>query len=270
MRISLPTLALGLAATVGLGVSSGASLLTSTSAPMTVETVAFATVSGMRMNSFEARILALTNSARASAGIPALVARPGTTDVARRWAYEQARTLTMEHNPALVKSIVAAGSPQWHFIAENVGVGPSNDPDLLFKALMNSPGHRRNILDARATVIGVGAVEKLDRDGNLYTYITQDFVDSYVTSYGATRQAATGLKRDAWKPLLGRVLSAILPGDQHEDVNATGGIRAGSVGFTRAIGGYAAVVALSDGALRAGRASATTMRSTTVRSTASK
>lgn len=245
MRINfLATLALGASALVAVGVQS--SVLQPAAPPATTR-AAFSTVAGLRMNSFEARILTLTNSARANAGVAPLSAVAGTTDVARRWAYEQARSLTMKHNPALVSSMVAAGSSGWHYIAENVGVGVTSDPDGLFRALMNSPHHRENLLDPRSHFIGIGAVEKLDVDGNLYTYLTQDFVDSYTFAYGTVRVAATGLSRDAWRPLLGRLLAAILPGDQHEDVNVVGGVKAGTVSFTHAIGGYAAVVAVSDG-----------------------
>lgn len=199
------------------------------------------------MNSYEARILALTNSARASAGVAKLTAVQGSTDVARKWAYEQARSLTMKHNLSLRTDMASHGSSGWHFLAENVGYGPSTDPDLLFRSLMESPGHRANILDPRARYIGVGASEHQDSDGQLYTYLTQDFADVYSSSYGADRVSATGLNRDAWRPLLGGLLAAILPGDQHSDVYTTGGIRAGTVSILHTLSGYGSVVALTDG-----------------------
>ena len=246
MRLSIPALALGLA-TAAVATLPAVSSQTMASGAQTPQVAAFATLSGIRMNSYEARILALTNSARASAGVASLTAKQGSTDVARRWAYEQARSNTMKHNPSLISAMSSAGSSGWHYLAENVGFGPSSDPDTLFKALMNSPGHRRNILDPRARFIGIGASEHLDTDGNLYTYLTQDFSDTYSSSYGADRVASTGMSRDAWRPLLGGLLDAILPGDQHSDVYTTGGIHAGTVSFTHVLGGYGAVVAITDG-----------------------
>lgn len=213
-----------------------------------VETVAYTSMSSIRLNSFEARLITLVNSARAAAGAGALTIKPGTQDLAREWAYAQVASDTMKHNPNLRAGLTSHGSPEWSFGAENVGVGPSNDPDLLFKAFMDSPGHKRNILDTRARYLGLGAVELNSKsmDG-LVTYVTMNFVNQYSASYGAPRTAAPGLKRDAWRPDASHKITPMRDHDQRVDLSKSGGVVSGLVSSTHVLTGLASVLALSDG-----------------------
>ena len=57
-----------------------------------------------------------------------------------------ARQQVLSHNPDLGHEIETHGSPNWTTYGENVGEGLATDPDGLFKAYMNSPEHRENIL----------------------------------------------------------------------------------------------------------------------------
>jgi uncharacterized protein YkwD len=164
--------------------AAAASILPATSAS------AFSTVNGVRLNAVEARLTALINNARRSHGLVTLTVRPGTTDVARRWSFEQARLRTMKHNPALSHHVSGAGSSGWRILAENVG--KSRSADTLFNAYMSSPGHRANILDPRVRVLGIGWVELPDG----YGYNTQVFTDRYSTTYGPSRVPALGGSAD--------------------------------------------------------------------------
>lgn len=155
---------------------------------------AFATVNGVRLNAFEARITALINNARGSRGLVRLTVAAGTTDLARAWSMNQAVKNTLYHNPSLVDGVVRHGSALWHQVGENVGRGYG--ADSLFNAYMNSPGHRANILDPDMRYLGIGWVERPDGSG----YNTQVFVDSYSSSYGRSRTPAVGALGDTRTP----------------------------------------------------------------------
>jgi uncharacterized protein YkwD len=150
------------------------------------------TVNSVRLNGYEATILADINSARSSHGLRALAVTAGTTDVARRWAWHLAGAQFLSHNPSLASAIGSAGSSAWGMVSENVGSAPYDDPAMLFDAYMNSAPHRANILDPQARYIGVGVVDRGDTAWN-----TLDFTDAYSTSYGVTRVPAQGLPTDA-------------------------------------------------------------------------
>ena len=155
---------------------------------------AFSTMSGVRLNAVEARLASLINSARTSRGIPALTVTPGTTDLAREWALNQATKNLLYHNPSLVAGITSHGSRDWGRVGENVGRGWG--ADSLFEAYMNSPGHRANILDPDYRILGIGWFERPDGSG----YNTQVFVDRYSTSYGRSRRPAMGGLKDVRTP----------------------------------------------------------------------
>ena len=155
---------------------------------------AFTTLNGVRLNAVEARLTTLINRARTSRGIPALTVAPGATDLARAWSMNQATKDLLYHNPDLAGGVQRHGSADWRAVAENVGRGW--EPDSLFQAYMNSPGHRANILDRSLRYLGMGWVERPDGSG----YNTQVFVDRYSTSYGRTRRPAVGGLKDVRTP----------------------------------------------------------------------
>jgi hypothetical protein len=97
----------------------------------------------------EARVLALLNQTRASAGIPALVVNPTMASVARSWAGTMAAAGTISHNPNL--STLVTG---WTRLGENVGMGGS--VDSVHQALLASPPHHQNMVDAAFNSVGVG------------------------------------------------------------------------------------------------------------------
>jgi uncharacterized protein YkwD len=154
------------------------------------QAAAFTSANGVRLNGFEARLVTLINQARTSRGIPALTVTVGTTDLARKWAYTQAASNTMKHNPNLVADSERHGSPNWTHLAENVGKAYA--PDSLFTAYMNSPGHRANILSTSVRYLGMGWVERPDGWG----YNTQVFTNQYTSAYGRQREPAYGSRLD--------------------------------------------------------------------------
>jgi uncharacterized protein YkwD len=89
------------------------------------------------------------NAERASRGLSPLTACAELRTVARRHSVRMADANHLHHNPNLASDVLA-----WARLAENVGRG--SGVASLHRALMDSEGHRLNILDGRVTQIGVG------------------------------------------------------------------------------------------------------------------
>lgn len=113
--------------------------------------------------SLEQDFLAAVNVERAKAGLGALVERTDIRSVARSHSQVMAQETRLHHNPNFSSQITG-----WQRVSENVGFGPS--VESIHRALMNSEGHRRNILDDRVTEAGIGVVIK---DGRVW--VTQNF-----------------------------------------------------------------------------------------------
>ncbi len=113
--------------------------------------------------SLEQDFLALVNIERAKAGLGALAERADIRTVARAHSDVMAREWRLHHNPDFSSQITG-----WQRVAENVGYGPG--VSSIHRALMNSEGHRRNILDDRVTEAGIGVVIE---DGRVW--VTQNF-----------------------------------------------------------------------------------------------
>lgn len=183
-------------------------------------------VQGVRLNAYEAKLVALVNDARAAHGLRRLSVTPGATDVARRWAKEQAASNRMSHNPSFSKQLSAAGGSSWRWAAENVGFGYADDPDGLFKLYMNSPLHRANILSTRARYIGMGVVLR-QADGWTMAYNTMNFNDAYSSAYGPTRVPAAALPLDGGAITQTRYLASFEHG--HDQRVATAATNDGDV-----------------------------------------
>lgn len=106
---------------------------------------------------------ALVNIERAKAGLHSLDVKADIVKVARGHSAKMAGNWRLYHNPSYTTQITG-----WQRISENVGYGPS--VRAIHRALMESEGHRRNIMDDRVTQIGVGVVVK---DGRVW--VTQNF-----------------------------------------------------------------------------------------------
>jgi hypothetical protein len=89
------------------------------------------------------------NAERASAGLPALTQVADLQAVARQHAQEMAANNRLYHNPELGTDV-----RNWSRLSENVGYG--GDAETIHVALMNSAGHRANILDRGVSQVGIG------------------------------------------------------------------------------------------------------------------
>lgn len=99
----------------------------------------------------EGQFVDSVNAERTSRGGDRLRVASDLTEVARRHSTTMARESHLHHNPDLGSDVSG-----WSRVGENVGRGGS--VSSLHTAFMDSEGHRRNILDAEWTEIGVGVV----------------------------------------------------------------------------------------------------------------
>ncbi|MDQ6649526.1 MAG: CAP domain-containing protein, partial [Actinomycetota bacterium] len=108
--------------------------------------------------------VALTNSARAGAGLAPYAVAGDLSAVARGWAARMAASHSLYHNPGLYSQVSG-----WSAVGENIGYGGS--VSVVNGLLMNSPTHRANILSRTYSQIGVGTA--VASDGSLW--VVEDF-----------------------------------------------------------------------------------------------
>ena len=98
----------------------------------------------------------MANAARAEVGAPPLSLRGDLSDIAGAWSVAMSGSGVLAHNDAYfspgVRSVIGPGAR-----AENVAY--AGDLATVHRVLMESPPHRANLLDARYTVLGIGAVQ---------------------------------------------------------------------------------------------------------------
>jgi uncharacterized protein YkwD len=123
---------------------------------------------------FEARVVVLTNEARAERGCPRLRVNADLRTAARRHSSDMARNRYFSHTSRDGRSpgarLAAAGFDAGRGWAENIARGYPN-PGAVMAGWMDSPGHRSNILNCGLRAIGVGVARA--SGGQLYW--TQDF-----------------------------------------------------------------------------------------------
>ncbi|MBW3615929.1 MAG: CAP domain-containing protein [Actinobacteria bacterium] len=116
-------------------------------------------------------LLALVNNERTSRGLRPLAGRGDVDDIARPHTRAMASRRTIWHNDsyftAATRSSLGAKG-----LGENVAMAGS--VEVAHQALMDSPGHRANILNGRFDTVGLSVVH----DERGYVYVTQNFVIS--------------------------------------------------------------------------------------------
>ncbi len=124
----------------------------------------------------EHRLLALVNRDRQAIGLQALVWDERVAGVARGHSSEMRRTKNVAHISPTTGSAadrVRAAKIKTAVVLENVarayGIGEAH------LGLMNSPGHRANLLSQTATHVGVGVVFGDEVSGKREIFITQVF-----------------------------------------------------------------------------------------------
>jgi uncharacterized protein YkwD len=122
----------------------------------------------------EVRLLELTNAERKKKDLPPLTLSPLLCKIARAHSENMARQKKMDHkldNKSPFDRMRDAGY-QFRKGGENIAMGEAGAGlNLIMKAWMESPLHRKNIMEADFTEIGLGVAP--DRSGQFY--ITQLF-----------------------------------------------------------------------------------------------
>jgi uncharacterized protein YkwD len=122
-------------------------------------------------------MVALVNEARAGHGLGALEPADDVATVAEAWSARMAAEDDLQHNPGYGAEICC-----WSRLTENVAFSDPyrlwrpGDPverivSELHERLLESPGHRANLLDPYVDQIGIGI--HVDTDGSIW--ITQNF-----------------------------------------------------------------------------------------------
>jgi uncharacterized protein YkwD len=124
----------------------------------------------------ERRLLANVNRDRAAAGLPALIPDERLIAVARGYSEEMRRTHLVAHvspTSGAASDRVRAANIRTAVVLENVarayGVNEAH------QGLMNSPGHRANLMSSIATHIGIGVAFGDQISGRREIFITQVF-----------------------------------------------------------------------------------------------
>ncbi|HEU4726885.1 MAG TPA: CAP domain-containing protein [Kofleriaceae bacterium] len=125
----------------------------------------------------ERRVLASVNHDRVAAGLPALLWDDRVAEVARSHSEEMRRTHVVAHISPTTGSAadrVRAASIRTGVVLENVA--RAYGVNEAYQGLMNSPGHRANIMSGVATHIGIGVVFGEEVSGRREMFITQVFI----------------------------------------------------------------------------------------------
>ncbi|MEY2568045.1 MAG: hypothetical protein QOE35_2574 [Actinomycetota bacterium] len=146
------------------------------------------------------RLLDLTNGERAAAGVGPLTMRADVAGIAQGQSAAMAAAGTIWHNADFLtqatRNALAA-----RMLGENVGMAGSIDQ--VHQALMNSPGHRANMLEGAFSIVGMAAVKGPDG----LVYITQDFLQPN----GGTPHPVAVKKATAPAPAKPKVVAAPKP-----------------------------------------------------------
>jgi uncharacterized protein YkwD len=111
----------------------------------------------------EKLLLDATNRERAAAGLQSLKWDDALAAAAREHNQLMVSENVLSHRlpgePSLEERIAQAGA-KYAMVAENVAIGPN--PEEIHDGWMHSPGHRRNILNAELTAIGIAVTRGIN------------------------------------------------------------------------------------------------------------
>ena len=140
---------------------------------------------------FDNQVLALVNSERAKQNLKPLTLNEKLDTAADRYSKRMADGDFFSHtdqgNGSTMVQRVNQTGYQWTTLGENIAVGQPN-PEEVVQAWMNSPGHRRNILNSQFTHMGLGYFFKNPDGGQIRYrhYWTQVFGAGESDSSGGT------------------------------------------------------------------------------------
>src|SRR5438445_296819 len=113
----------------------------------------------LQRNDSERQLFEALNRERATQNLSALQWDDVLFKAARQHALRMANLNMLEHqlpSEADLEGRLAEAGARFSVIAENIAVGST--PPIIHAGWMDSPGHRKNILDSRLTSVGIAAV----------------------------------------------------------------------------------------------------------------
>src|SRR5258708_18964343 len=113
----------------------------------------------LQRNDSDRQLFDALNHERTTQGLSALRWDAALFKAARQHALRMANLNMLEHqlpSESNLETRVAEAGARFSVIAENIAVGPT--PPIIHAGWMDSPGHRKNILDPRLTSVGIAAV----------------------------------------------------------------------------------------------------------------
>jgi uncharacterized protein YkwD len=138
-----------------------------------------------RLVAEERRLTDLINEERKQRNLPPYIVAPVLVEAARSHSREMGEKKYFSHfspvaelnTPArrVLKCLAAVGpsKPTSYRVGENIYYGRPCDPDRAHRCLMESPSHRREIIDPTFRYVGVGVY----RDGQGCFWVTQMFLE---------------------------------------------------------------------------------------------
>jgi hypothetical protein len=113
----------------------------------------------LQRNDSERQLFETLNRERTAQGLSALQWDNALFRAARQHALRMANLNRLEHqlpSESNLEGRLAEAGARFGAIAENIAIGPN--PRIIHAGWMDSPGHRKNILDPRLTSVGIAAV----------------------------------------------------------------------------------------------------------------
>ncbi|WP_456272233.1 CAP domain-containing protein [Bacillus sp. AK031] len=126
------------------------------------------------MDEYVQQVIDLTNGERKKNGLPALKPHAELSNVARIKSEDMVNKNYFSHTSPTYGSpfeMMENFGIEYSTAAENIAAGQES-PKEVVQAWMDSPGHRKNIMNSQVTHIGVGYAE----DGGMGIYWTQMFI----------------------------------------------------------------------------------------------
>lgn len=121
----------------------------------------------------ESQVVSLTNNARVKAGCKKLAVNAALAKSARTFSAQMATKNFFSHTSPDGSNFVTRDKRAGFTgtaMGENIAWG-QKDAQAVVRAWLNSPGHRKNIMNCKSTLIGVGAA----RNATGVLYWTQEF-----------------------------------------------------------------------------------------------
>jgi uncharacterized protein YkwD len=110
------------------------------------------------------QLVVLINQERVTAGKKELIVAPELMDIAWEWSYRIAKERRMTHRKNLLE---LCEKYDYRFMNENLHMTLSDfDADKVVASWMNSTNHKRNLLEDKITLMGVGYSKA--EDGSIF------------------------------------------------------------------------------------------------------